>query len=56
MLCIATASMGFFTVNTTNSTLETVCEIVAIFAIGSGLAIMLGAWFADLPILDFLFV
>jgi hypothetical protein len=42
------------TLNPTNSTIETLGEILAILAIGSGLAIMLGAWFADLPVLDFL--
>jgi hypothetical protein len=44
------------TLNTTNSTLETACETLAILVIGATLAIVIGASLADLPILDFLFV
>jgi hypothetical protein len=42
------------TLNTTNSTLETVCETLAIIAIGATLAIVICAGICDMPILDFL--
>lgn len=42
--------------SSTNRASETVLAILAVLAIGASLAIIIGAWFADMTIADFLFV
>jgi hypothetical protein len=54
MHCIAIASTEVTTLNPTNRRSETVITVLATIAIGAWLAIIIGAWFADQSILDFL--
>jgi hypothetical protein len=55
MHCIAIASTEVTTLNSTNRRSETVLTVLAVIAIGAWLAIIIGAWFADMTIVNFLF-